>query len=72
MYQGHMITIKQKDLPEAMKIILEHEGDFDKITRFTSRHKDDNWEITFKLHPYIYEDFEKVKNEFIKNGIQVL
>ena len=74
MYRGYMITIGQKDLPKAMEIILKHdsEGDLDMISRHISGGKPGELEITFKLHPYIYEDFETIKNEFEQAGIQIL
>ena len=74
MYRGYMITIEQKDLSKAMDIILKYDtnGDLDKISRHVSGGKPGNLKITFKLHPYIYEDFEKIVSEFKEAGIQVL
>lgn len=72
MYRGYMITINKKDLAEAMRIIVKRDRDFDKITRSVSRDGVSNCLITFKLHPYIYDDFETIKDELIKAGIQLL
>ena len=71
MYKPHTITFRKEDLPKAMEITMKHEDDFDKIIRGVVGIGDSRQEITFKFYPYIYEDFVKLKNEFIKNGIQV-
>lgn len=70
MYRAHMLGIKQKDLVLAMNIILKHESDFDKITRSAYTEPTGETTILFKFYPFVYEDFEKIRDEFIKAGIQ--
>ena len=72
MYRAHMLGIKQKDLALAMDIVLKHESDFDKITRSVYKENTGETIIIFKFHPFVYEDFEKIRDEFIKAGIQTL
>lgn len=70
MYRAHDVKIRKADLNKAEPILLKHwnDGDIDAM-RCDDRQSD---EVTYWITPYIYEDFENIKNEFELAGIQIL
>ena len=72
LYRAYTIGIRQEDLLEAMKIILEYERNFDKITRSTHRASNGDVVVVYCFRPYVYDDFETIRREFIQAGIQIL
>ena len=68
MYRVYSITIRREDLVKAEKILLKHcnDGDIDAMRCDDKQ----NGTVTYLINPYIYEDFETIKNEFKEAGIQ--
>lgn len=69
MYRVYDVTIRKEDSEKAEKILVQHwnDGDIDDMhVRIQSK------TVTYWINPYIYEDFETIKNEFKLAGIQIL
>ena len=69
MYRFHIVKIRREDVEKAEKILTEHDeiGDIHHINVEVRPEA-----ITFWIAPYIYEDFEKIIDEFKLAGIQIL
>lgn len=72
MYRVHSVTIQKEDEAAANLILHDHEYDYDDIRVTSENTSDGTATITYWIKPYIYEDFEKIVNEFEENGIRVM
>lgn len=72
MYQAHDVCIRKEDREKADAILDSHyqTGDIDD-TQEVWETRDGVETITYHIHPYIYEDFEAIIQEFKQAGIQV-
>lgn len=74
-YQRYTVTVRTNDRSKADAIIDKHDQlcEFDELV-WSSEHKevDGSITITYRVAPIIYEDLEKIIDEFKQNGILVL
>lgn len=75
-YQVYDVKIRKDDREKADAILWKHydNGDFDDITIgvITSYDREGNDVITYRIAPYLYEDFETIKKEFKEAGIRII
>ena len=60
---------------KADEILESHDrhGDIDRYyISHEEKDSDGFYTVTYRIAPIVYEDLEKIKNEFEQNGIQVL
>ena len=69
MYRFHNVKIRREDVEKAEKILTRHDEIGD-IYHINVEVRSDA--ISYWIAPYIYEDFEAIRDEFIKEGIQVI
>ena len=69
MYRFHNVKIRREDVEKAEKILAMHDeiGDIDRINVEVGPDA-----ISYWIAPYIYEDFETIKDEFKQAGIQII
>lgn len=73
MYRAHDIEINKEDRHAAYGIIAEHLrlGNIDDLRIYEDTVRGVKT-LTFHIHPYVYEDFEKIRDEFINAGIRIM
>lgn len=75
-FQVHDVRIRKDDREKADAILWKHydNGDLDEVTIDVIIHKDreGNDVITYRIAPYLYEDFETIIKEFIEAGIRII
>ena len=72
MYRVHNIMIRAKDRSKADVIINAHRDDIDDIRVCDHTNSGCRCTVVYWIKPYVYENFETIKNEFKQNGIQIL
>lgn len=73
-YRVHDVKISKADREKADTILLKHwhSGDIDTVECNETNYSDGTIAVTYRIRPYIYEDLEAIKNEFQREGIQLL
>ena len=72
MYRGHDVYIRKEDYENAEEIIKKYyeSGGIDDHS-YTTLMVRGGYLIKYRIHPYIYEDFETMIREFETSGIQI-
>ena len=70
-YRVHELKIRRGDRDKGDAILLEHWnlGDLDDFDVHVTAVDD---AVTYRIRPFVYEDFETIKREFVQNGIALL
>ena len=75
-FQVHDVKIRKDDREKADAILWKHydKGDLDDVTVDVIIHqdRDGNDVITYRIAPYLYEDFETIVKEFKEAGIRMM
>ena len=75
LYRSHFINVRKEDEDKVTAILNRHDalGNLDDWTHCDVPIIDSNGErwTTFKIKPYIYEDFEAIVSEMKQAGIQI-
>jgi hypothetical protein len=69
MYRVHNVKIRREDVEKAEKILTRHD-EVGNIHHINVEVRPDA--ISYWIAPYIYEDFEAIRDEFIEAGIQII
>ena len=73
-YQVYDVKIRREFTEKADEILFKHwnNGDINTVNFNIEKNHNGPDTVTYWIQPYIYEDFEAIKDEFKQAGIQVL
>lgn len=72
LYRRYCVRIWDDDRNKADDILTKHAYDIDNISVSSEKNSNGLNAIRYWITPYIYEDLEKIVNEFKEAGIQIV